>query len=324
MKTRVVRLGTRGSALARWQTEHISGLLREAWPDLGFEIIVITTQGDKVIDTPLPLMGGKGVFTTELETALRNGEIDLAVHSLKDLPTDDTPGLTIGAIPKRADPRDVLVSSKDYMLESLPPSAAVGTSSTRRSAQLHIQRPDLRLLDIRGNVDTRVRKALAADGPYDAIVLARAGLERLGLTEVITQVLSIEQMQPAPGQGALAVQCRSEASALSLILPLEHRETRLAVEAERSFLAALGGGCAVPIAAYAEIIESGQLSVRGRVCALSGMAQIEVNAVSDGTAEIDVVAARKLGVELAHKALEQGAAALLNSDMSGNEGPVLN
>ncbi len=165
---------------------------------------------------------------------------------------------------------------------------------------------------------------MAADGPYDAIVLARAGLERLGLTEVITQVLSIEQMQPAPGQGALAVQCRSEASALSLILPLEHRETRLAVEAERSFLAALGGGCAVPIAAYAEIIESGQLSVRGRVCALSGMAQIEVNAVSDGTAEIDVVAARKLGVELAHKALEQGAAALLNSDMSGNEGPVLN
>src|SRR5258707_2283920 len=150
------------------------------------------------------------------------------------------------AITRRDDPLYVLWSRTGYMLESLPPNAAVGTSSTRRSAQLHIQRPDLRLLDIRGNVDTRVRKALAADGPYDAIVLARAGLERLGLTEVITQVLSIEQMQPAPGQGALAVQCRSEASALSLVLPLEHRETRLAVKAERSFLAALGGGCAQP------------------------------------------------------------------------------
>jgi hydroxymethylbilane synthase len=308
----VIRLGTRGSALARWQTEHICTLLCELWPDLKCEIVVVSTQGDQVLDTPLPLIGGKGVFTTELEAALRAAQIDLAVHSLKDLPTDDSPGLTIGAIPRRADPRDVLVSRQGYTLKSLPLDAAVGTSSTRRAAQLHFRHPKLRLLDIRGNVDTRVRKALVSEGPYDAIVLARAGLERLGLTNVITQVLSFEQMLPAPGQGALAVQCRDDKSMLDLLAPLNHQPSRLAVEAERSFLAALGGGCAVPIAAYAEFTEPGLLSLRGRVCAQDGSTQIEGSGACSDTGEIDVETARQLGIDVAHKALEQGAAALLS------------
>lgn len=302
----LLRLGTRGSTLARWQTDYVAGLLATAWPALNCEVIVFQTHGDRVLDMPLPLLGGKGVFTAELEAALHSGAIDLAVHSLKDLPTEMPAGLALGAVPPRAEAADVLVSRAGYALETLPQGATVGTSSRRRAAQLLHRRPDLRILDVRGNVDTRIRKALAADGPYDALLLAHAGLARLGHTDVITQVLPLDVMLPAAGQGALGIQCRAEASTLAMLAPLNHAPTRLAVDAERAFLVGLGGGCAVPIAAYATV-EGGHLHLRGRVTSVDGRRQIDV-AIS-GPAD-DAAA---LGARLAEKALAHGAAQLLGS-----------
>lgn len=301
-----VRIGTRGSALARWQTNYIADLLRAAWPNLHIEIQVISTKGDRVLDTPLPLVGGKGLFTAELEAALRGGEINLAVHSLKDLPTEQPTGLTVGAIPARANPADVLVSREGYTLDTLPEGATVGTSSRRRAAQLLHYHPDLEIADIRGNVDTRVRKALDPAGPYDAIILAHAGLARLERLDVVSQVLPLALMLPAPGQGALGVQCCDDAESLALLAPVHHAETAAVVTAERAFLAALGGGCAVPIAAYAQI-EGRQLYLQGRVTALDGTLQVEVD-VKD-----DVVAAAQIGFDLAQSALTQGAAAILEA-----------
>ena len=300
------RIGTRGSALALWQAHLIRALLVRAWPALTVEIEVMKTQGDVTLDSPLPQIGGKGVFTAELEAALRSGAIDLAVHSLKDLPTEDSPGLIIGAIPERGDPRDALVSRGSHMLDALPTGAAVGTSSLRRSAQLLVLRPDLRLLDIRGNVDTRIRKALDADGPYDAIVLALAGLERLGRAEEASQWLPLEVMLPAPGQGALAVQCRDEQASRELLAPLSHRATTLAVTAERAFLAALGGGCAVPVAAHATYSQR-RLSLRGRVTSPDGSRQVDVSL--SGSASLK--GALALGQKLAELALAQHADELL-------------
>lgn len=302
----IVRLGTRGSALARWQTDHVAGLLRAAYPTLRIEIAVLTTRGDQVLDAPLPLIGGKGLFTAELESALRDGEIDLAVHSLKDLPTDDPPGLTLGAIPPRAAVEDALVSRAGYTLDTLPPGAVVGTSSRRRAAQLLHARPDLECLDLRGNVDTRVRKALDPGMPYEAIVLARAGLERLGQESVISQVLPLDVMLPAPGQGALAIQCRDEARSLALLEPLDDRMTRAAVTAERVFLAGLGGGCAVPVAAHAQV-EGQTLRLRGRVSSLEGGRQVDIEG-SGAPGE-----AMSVGLMLAREALAQGAADILEA-----------
>lgn len=301
-----VRIGTRGSALALWQAHHVRDLLQRAWPTLEVSIEVLKTQGDATLDTPLPQIGGKGVFTAELETALRVGAIDLAVHSLKDLPTDDSDGLIIGAIPKRATPHDALISRGKQTLDSLPAHAAVGTSSRRRAAQLLVRRPDLQMLDIRGNVDTRIRKALAADGPYDAIVLALAGLERLGRADEATQRLPLDEMLPAPGQGALAAQCRDEAVSRALLAPITHRSTTLAVTAERAFLAALGGGCAVPVAAYAEF-RNRRLTLRGRVTAPDGSRQVDV--ALEGSPSLK--GAVTLGQRLADLALAQHADELL-------------
>jgi hydroxymethylbilane synthase len=303
---RIIRLGTRGSALARWQTDHVVALLQAAHSGLRVETEVITTQGDRILDKPLPLVGGKGVFTAELEAALRSGQIDYAVHSLKDLPTEPPDGLIIGAIPLRADPADVLVSRESFSLKNLPMGASVGTSSRRRAAQLLHLRPDLHLLDIRGNVDTRIRKALDGTGDYDAILLAYAGLERLGKLDVITQRLSFDNMLPAPGQGALAIQCRDEAESLDLLAPIQHAETAVCVNAERAFLAGLGGGCSLPIAAYAEIADGGLL-LRGRVNSPDGKQQIDVKA------EGSISQAQAIGALLAQKALTEGAAALLES-----------
>lgn len=303
----IVKLGTRGSALARWQTDHISQLLQNAWPGLETHIQVITTRGDRVLDTALPNIGGKGVFTQELENALLEGNIDLAVHSLKDLPTENPKGLTLGAIPQRATPHDVLISKQGYTLKTLPKGAVIGTSSRRRAAQLLHQRPDLHMLDIRGNVDTRVHKALDPNGAYDAIILASAGLERLGQSHVISEILSLEDMLPAPGQGALAVQCRDEQESRSWLAPINHTATEIAVTAERAFLSGLGGGCALPIAAYA-VVENERLHLRGRVTAPDGNTQIDVHL--DGPVKIE--AARAMGRELAQMALGKGAAALLD------------
>jgi hydroxymethylbilane synthase len=303
-----VTLGTRGSALARWQTDHVGQLLRGVWPEMAIHIQILTTQGDRVVDTPLPLMGGKGVFTAELEAALRARTIDFAVHSLKDLPTENPPELILGAVPKRAAANDVLVSRRNYTLQTLPQGALVGTSSRRRAAQLLHRRPDLNTVDIRGNVDTRVRKALDPDGIFDAIILASAGLERLGQNAVVSDVLALDDMLPAPGQGALAVQCRDEAESRTLLAPINHSETHITVTAERAFLAGLGGGCALPIAAYA-VVEGDRLHLRGRVNALDGSQ--EVNVHLDGAADLET--AVQLGRELSQIALGQGVHALLEN-----------
>lgn len=301
-----VHLGTRASALARWQTDHVADLLRTTWPALQVAINVISTRGDRVLDTPLPLVGGKGLFTLELESALRSGEIDCAVHSLKDLPTEETAGLCVGAIPQRAAPGDALVCRQAYALETLPKGAVIGTSSRRRAAQLRHYRPDLQILDIRGNVDTRIRKVQDPDGPYDATVLAMAGLERLQCSEVVSQLLPPEIMLPAPGQGALAVQCRDEAASLALLSPIADPESGAAVAAERAFLNRLEGGCSVPVAAHAHL-DGDVLALRGRVSALDGSTQIDVG----GQAAVAEAAA--LGIRLAEEALAQGAAAILQA-----------
>src|SRR5574341_256991 len=227
---RAITLGTRSSHLARWQTQHVIQRLQADHPDLDCRIKLLTTSGDRIIDKPLPEIGGKGLFTEELEEALRAGEIDLAVHSLKDLPIDDTPGLTIGAVWAREDAREVLISPNKWMLNTLPNRARVGTSSVRRSAQLLAVRPDLSILPLRGNVDSRIRKVMQGD--YDAIVLAAAGVLRLGLGEHITEYLPFEVMLPAPGQGALAVQCReSDVATRELLAAIDDPTTRAAVAA---------------------------------------------------------------------------------------------
>ena len=308
LPTNRVVIGTRGSALARWQTDHVAGLLRAAWPGLEVAVQVISTQGDRVLDTPLPQLGGKGVFTAELEIALRGGQIDLAVHSLKDLPTDDPDGLTIGAIPAREAVNDALVSRDGLPFTGLPHGATIGTSSRRRAAQLLYLRPALHMADIRGNVDTRLRKAHDPAGAYDAVILAAAGLLRLGFDAQITEPLALDVMLPAPGQGALAVQCRNDAATLSLLAPLNDTAARLAVTAERAFLAALGGGCSLPIAAYATV-DGDSLRLRGRVSAPDGSEQMDF----DQTAPATLDDARSLGARMAAAALQQGVGRLLES-----------
>ena len=290
-------VGTRGSALARQQTDWVSAHLTAAWPNLACSISLFQTSGDKILDKPLPEIGGKGLFTEELENALRSGEIDIAVHSLKDLPIDNAPGLMIGAIGEREDPRDVLISRRYHTLARLPHGARVGTSSLRRSAQLLAARPDVRILSLRGNVDTRIRKAM--QGEYDAIVLAAAGVLRLGFGSHIAEYLSFEVMLPAPGQGALAVQCRADDEATHTLLhPIDHAPSRSAVFAERAFLSGLGGGCSAPVAAYARANH-----LIGLVASKDGGRVIRVSGEGD-----DPLA---LGSELAQQALAQGARELL-------------
>ena len=308
----MVRLGTRGSPLALWQAEHVRQLLARQRPDLEYEIVVIKTTGDRILDTPLPVIGGKGVFTAELEQALRERSIDLAVHSLKDLPTAASPGLALGAVIERANSADVLVSKNGCVVGSLPDRARVGTSSSRRAAQLLYARSDLRIIDLRGNAGTRLRKALDPAGPYDAVVVALAALERLGRMEVVSQILSEDMMLPAPGQGAIAVQCRDEAEAFGLARDIRHEPTELETTAERAFLEGLGGGCAVPVAARARLGEEGRLHIRGRVLALDGSKRVDVEAheqVSLGGGGRQ--AAYASGLRLAAEALSQGAAELL-------------
>jgi len=302
---------TRPSALARWQTEWVINALQRLHPTLECEEKVITTQGDKILDKPLPEIGGKGVFTQELESELLSGSVHCAVHSLKDLPVENPIGLTIGCIPARAEVRDALISKNGYTIATLPKNASVGTSSLRRAAQILSLRPDLSIQSLRGNVDTRLRKAL--DGKYDAIILAGAGLTRLGLDHHVTEWLSLDVMLPAPGQGALAIQCRADdQTTLSLLAALDDESTRKAVTAERAFLSGLGGGCAVPVAAYAVTSDQPALSeVEGSsVIRLTGLVISE-----DGKKVVKVIGQGidpiQLGNELAQKAIQQGADEIL-------------
>lgn len=301
---------TRPSKLARWQTNHVIASLKQIHPDLECEEKIITTQGDKILDKPLPEIGGKGLFTQELESELLSGGVHCAVHSLKDLPVENPAGLTIGCIPARAEVRDALISAKGYTLSTLPHGASVGTSSLRRAAQILAVRPDLHTESLRGNVDTRLRKAL--DGQYDAIILAGAGLTRLGLDTHVTEWLSLNVMLPAPGQGALAVQCRADdESTLKLLSALEDVSTRNAANAERAFLSGLGGGCSVPVAAYATIdsMQSSVISLTGLVISEDGRKAILVTRTG--------IDAQLLGNELAQRAIAQGASELLGIGVAG-------
>jgi hydroxymethylbilane synthase len=253
----------------------------------------------------LPEIGGKGLFTAEIEAALRGGEIDLAVHSLKDLPIADSEELSIGAVLERAEAHDALASRHGLPLAKLPPTPRIGTSSPRRAAQILTARPDAQIVSIRGNVDTRLRKATTDE--YDAVVLAAAGLTRLGLEEHITERLSLDVMLPAPAQGALAVQCRADdAPTTSILRSIHHQPTWAAVTAERAFLEGLGGGCAVPVAAYAACDGPG-LRLQGLVVSLNG--RCEVRVAGDGSAEDPV----RLGHGLAQQALAQGAGEILEA-----------
>ena len=297
-----IRIGSRGSALARWQTEWVATHLQQAWPNLTCQIEYFSTSGDRIPDRPLPEIGGKGVFTEDLALALRQKTIDIAVHSLKDLPVAATAGLTLAAICERADARDALIAAQPYTLKTLPHRARVGTSSLRRAAQLLAARPDLTLLPIRGNIDTRIRKVLA--GEYDAILLAAAGLGRLGLGQHIVEFLPFDMMLPAPGQGALAVECRADDSrVIDYLAVIDHQPTRRAVTAERAFLKALGGGCSAPIGAYSRINAQGELKLCGLVASANGQQVIHVFNKHENPEE--------LGEAVAEEALEMGAGALL-------------
>lgn len=294
-------LGSRTSALALWQSRHIIDALQSAWPGLECAMEPFVTQGDKTLDRPLPEIGGKGLFTLELENGLREGRIDLAVHSLKDLPVDDAPGLILGAIVGRADVRDVLVAKNGLSLDDLPAGAVVGTSSLRRQAQLLARRPELIVRSIRGNVETRIHKAL--HGEYDATLLAGAGVTRLGLDAQISQWLPLDVMLPAPGQGALAVQCRADDErTLGLLAAIHNGEVAQAVTAERAFLAALGGGCSIPVGAYATV-SNGTIHLTGLVAAVDGSRIIRVE--GNGASPFE------LGASLAEEAKSQGALGLI-------------
>ena len=298
-------IGTRRSALATWQAEYIAAQLARIGIESRLEFI--TTQGDRVIDRPLPEIGGKGLFTQELESALRAGDIDLAVHSLKDLPTQLDDDFVLAAVPERAAVFDALISRSELPLMSLPHGATIGTSSLRRSAQIKTARPDLQTLSLRGNVPTRVEKAHQVDGPYDAIVLAVAGLDRLGLEKHITEIISPALMLPAPAQGALGLQCRTADDRTRQILKkLDHAETHRAVDAERAFLNRLDSGCKLPVAAFASL-EGGSIRLVGRICSLDGTQVINI----EGTRSIHESV--QLGQQVADEALNRGAGEILEA-----------
>jgi hydroxymethylbilane synthase len=302
MTSRKLVIGTRASALALWQTGYVVDQLRAVAPDLNVQIETIQTRGDRVRDRALSQVGGKGLFVKEIEDALLCGGsqghaagIDLAVHSLKDMPTEQPEGLVLGAILERADPRDALVVRGGRgRLNTLPAGARVGTSSLRRRAQLLAARPDLVVLDLRGNVDTRLRKL--RQGQYDAVVLAAAGLARLGRAGAISQVLPLDLMLPAVGQGALCVEVRADDGAtLDLIAALDHAPTRRAAEAERALLRCLEGGCQVPIGAHAQL-DGDSLHLQGLVAALDGsrLVRDEVCGPASEAAELGSALARRL------------------------------
>lgn len=303
MKT--LKIATRQSPLALWQAEHIRARLEAMHADLTVELVTFVTQGDKILDTPLAKIGGKGLFVKELEAALMDGRADLAVHSMKDVPMALPEGLSLAVICEREDPFDAFVSDHYASFADLPQGAKVGTSSLRRKCQILKARPDLEIIDLRGNVGTRLSKL--DDGQYDAIILASAGLKRLGLAERIRHTIQPDVSLPAVGQGALGLECRSQDQAvLDLILPLMHAETNVCVRAERAFNAYLEGGCQVPIAGYATL-QNGQLQIEGRVGSVDGRTILK--AVQHGAPE----QAEMLGEELAKALLAQGAGELLKA-----------
>jgi hydroxymethylbilane synthase len=298
-----VRIATRRSALAKWQANHVRDLLMAREPGLAVELLELMTRGDRILDVPLAEVGGKGLFVKEIEDALLRREAQVAVHSMKDLPAVLAPGLVIAAVPPREDPRDALVSN-GQRLQDLRPGARVGTASLRRAAQLKAVRPDLQVETIRGNVQTRLRKVQEG---FDAVVLAYAGLRRLGLDGAVVQVFSPEEMLPAVAQGALAIEARADdEETLRRLAPLDDAATRHQVDAERGFMRRLQGGCQVPLAGFARV-QGDTVRIRGLVASLDGTRVIR------GERAGPVGDADRIGDALAADLLAQGAAEILAS-----------
>jgi len=311
-----IRLGTRSSRLALWQSGRVASLLRERGVEC--DLVPIETRGDDITDRPLPEIGGQGLFTERIESALRESRIDIAVHSLKDLPVEDPHELCVGAVLGREEVREVLISRGGKSLEQLPPGAVIGSSSTRREAQLLARRPDLVVKPIRGNVETRIRKV--ESGEYDGTLLAGAGVLRLGLGGKITQWLPLSDFLPAPGQGAIAVQCRAgDAATRRLLAGIDEPSLHAETDAERGFLRALGGGCSAPVGAFARL-DGSRVKLTGRVSALDGRRVVDVAGEGADPAE--------LAARLARRALGEGAAQLMAAAgrrppqrAQGTEGP---
>ncbi len=300
-----IRIATRKSPLALWQAEYVKDRLLAVDPGLSIELIKMTTQGDKILDTPLAKVGGKGLFVKELEQGMLRGDADIAVHSMKDVPVELPAGLHIGAICERENPRDAFVSNRYQQLEELPQGACVGTSSLRRQCQLRRWRPDLRIKDLRGNVNSRLAKLDA--GEFDAIILASAGLLRLGFETRIQQFIAPEQSLPAIGQGAVGIECRVDDAKINTLLGhLHHAETSVCVSAERAMNARLEGGCQVPIGGFA-LLRSGQLWLRGLVGQPDGTEMI-VGEISGAPEQ-----AGSLGIQLADDLLARGAGRILQA-----------
>jgi hydroxymethylbilane synthase len=301
---KTIRIGSRGSQLALWQANWVMNAIHEQWQDIRAELVIIKTTGDKILDVPLAKVGGKGLFVKEIEEAMMTGRIDIAVHSMKDMPAELPNGLCIGAVPKRENPQDALVTENYPSLAELPKGARVGTSSLRRAAQLLHLRPDLSIEPLRGNLDTRLKKLTTTD--LDAIVLAAAGLRRLGLADRITTALDADTMLPAVGQGALCIESRSnDESIASILSSLDDAATHTAVIAERAFLHRLEGGCQVPIAGHATIDQNDRMTISGLVAELDGSRVIKQ------TLEGPCSQAAGLGLQLAEALLAEGAASIL-------------
>jgi hydroxymethylbilane synthase len=299
-----LRIGTRGSQLALTQSEWVKGKIETQHSDVQVELVRIKTTGDRILNSPLSKVGGKGLFVKEIEEALLSKRIDLAVHSMKDVPAVLPEGLTLNTFPEREDPRDAFVSVKYEALEQLPKGARVGTGSLRRSAQLLHMRPELKLVPIRGNVDTRLGKL--ESGEYEAIILAASGLRRLGLEDRISQALVVEQLLPAIGQGALGLEVRREdEKTISRIDFLNHRETEVTVKAERAFLKEMEGGCQVPLAAFCRV-ENGRLHLEGMVAELDGSKVLRDQMTGEERE------AEKVGIGLAKRLLAAGADEILD------------
>lgn len=309
MSRSVIRIATRKSALALWQAEHVRQGLQLHHPGLEVELVTMTTRGDQILDSPLAKVGGKGLFVKELEQALMDGRADIAVHSMKDVPVELPEGLELAVILEREDPRDAFVSNDYATLDALPQGARVGTSSLRRQCQLRALRPDLALADLRGNVNTRLGKL--DNGEFDAIILACAGLKRLGFAERIRQELGADIILPAIGQGAIGIECRGDdAATQALIAPLAHAATTTRLRAERALNHRLNGGCQVPIAGYAEL-GHGVVVLRGLVGSPDGAQMI--HGVISGRPED----AEELGQVLADDLLGRGADAILRDLYAG-------
>lgn len=303
-----LKLGTRGSKLALWQAQAVTERLKEYHPDLQIEVVIIKTAGDKILDVALSRIGDKGLFTKELEKALLDGTIDLAVHSLKDLPSQLGEGLKLAAVMPRENPGDVLISRSGLHLSDLPAGSVIGTSSLRRTAQLKAVRPDLQVIDIRGNVETRIKKM--QEQQLDGIILAYAGVKRLGLEHWITQVLPYDIMLPATGQGTIAIETRDHDEKMDSILEtVNDRKTFAEIQAERAFLGRLEGGCQVPMACLAECRE-GVIHMQGLVSSLDGSRVIR-DSITGSSHEPE-----QIGLNLAERILEAGADRILRSIQS--------